>query len=188
MAGPDSGAGPAGRAGENAGYNAERAGDGAGDTPSSGAGGDQPGITPDPAAPAAWLVVATADRAYYDTVIASGAPDAASVTFPAYCPERRFLLTGQEMRIGRRSPARGLIPEIDLTGPPSDPGISRLHAVLIAHPGLGWSVIDPGSENGTLVNGKEIATGVPMPLHDGDRIHVGAWTVITVTKADSAQT
>jgi pSer/pThr/pTyr-binding forkhead associated (FHA) protein len=151
-------------------------------------GGDQPGITPGPAASAAWSVVATADRAYYDTVTASGGPEAASVTFPAYCPERRFALTGQEMRIGRRSASRGLTPEIDLTGPPLDPGISRLHAVLVARPGLGWSVIDPGSENGTLVNGNEIATGVPVPLHDGDRIHLGAWTVITVSTTDSRQT
>jgi pSer/pThr/pTyr-binding forkhead associated (FHA) protein len=91
------------------------------------------------------------------------------------------------MRIGRRSASRGLTPEIDLTGPPLDPGISRLHAVLVARPDLGWSVIDPGSENGTQVNDKEIPTGVPVPLRDGDRIHLGAWTVITISKADSHQ-
>jgi pSer/pThr/pTyr-binding forkhead associated (FHA) protein len=137
-------------------------------------------------APAAWSVVATADRAYYDTVTASGGPEAAAVVFPPYCPERRFELTGREMRIGRRSASRGLNPEIDLTGPPMDPGISRLHAVLVANPDLGWSVIDPGSENGTVVNGHEIATGVPVPLQDGDRIHLGAWTLMTVTKNDGA--
>jgi hypothetical protein len=151
-----------------------------------GAGGEEP-PAPDPAVPAGWSVAATADRAYYDTVTASGGPDAALVTFPPYCPERRFALTGREMRIGRRSASRGLTPEIDLTGPPLDPGISRLHAVLIADPALGWSVIDPGSENGTIVNGKEIPTGVPVQLHDGDRIHLGAWTLITVSKADSDQ-
>jgi hypothetical protein len=141
------------------------------------------GAQPQPA-PAAWSVVATADRAYYDTVTASGGPDAASVVFPSYCPERRFELTGREMRIGRRSASRGLNPEIDLTGPPMDPGISRLHAVLVADPDLGWSVIDPGSENGTVVNGHEIATGVPVPLQDGDRINLGAWTLMTVGKND----
>jgi pSer/pThr/pTyr-binding forkhead associated (FHA) protein len=91
------------------------------------------------------------------------------------------------MRIGRRSASRGLTPEIDLTGPPLDPGISRLHAVLIADPVMGWSVIDPGSENGTIVNGTEIPTGVRVPLHDGDRIHLGAWTLITVSHANSGQ-
>jgi pSer/pThr/pTyr-binding forkhead associated (FHA) protein len=53
---------------------------------------------------------------------------------------------------------------------------------------LGWSVIDPGSENGTIVNSKEIPTGVPVPLHDGDRIHLGAWTLITVSQATAVGT
>jgi hypothetical protein len=133
-----------------------------------------------PGGPAAWTAVVSADREYYDNVIAKGGPDAGGVQFPGYCPERRCRLTGPEMRIGRRSTSRGLEPEIDLTGPPTDPGVSRLHAVLIAEPDGSWGVIDPGSANGTLVNGNEIATGVRVPLHDGDRIHLGAWTLITI--------
>jgi len=120
------------------------------------------------------------DRAYYETVIAAGGPDAASIQFPAYCPKRQFRLTGPEMRIGRHSASRGLGPEIDLTGPPTDPGVSRLHAVLIAQPDGSWAILDPGSENGTSINGSEVATGVAVQLNDGDQIHVGAWTVITV--------
>jgi hypothetical protein len=127
-----------------------------------------------------WTAEVATDRAYYETVIAAGGPDAASIQFPAYCPERRFRLTGPEMRIGRHSASRGLGPEIDLTGPPTDPGVSRLHAVLIAQPDGSWAILDPGSENGTSVNGSEVATGVAVPLHDGDQIHLGAWTVITV--------
>ena len=120
------------------------------------------------------------DHAYYESVVAADGPDAADLQFPDYCPERRFRLTGPEMRVGRHSASRGLEPEIDLTGPPTDPGVSRLHAVLIAEPDGSWVVLDPGSENGTLVNGSEIAAGVRVPLHDGDRIHLGAWTVITI--------
>jgi FHA domain len=131
-------------------------------------------------APAAWTAVVSSDRDYYETVRAASAPDGAAVPFPAYCTERRFRLTGNQMRIGRRSVSRGLEPEIDLTGPPVDPGISRLHAVLIAAPDGSWSVLDPGSANGTLVNGSEIPTGDQVPLYDGDRINLGAWTVITV--------
>ena len=101
-------------------------------------------------------------------------------SFPIYCPERRFRLTGREMRIGRRSTSRGLEPEIDLTGPPADPGISHLHAVLTSGPDGGWSVMDPGSSNGTQVNGSDIAVGVPVPLHDGDRIGIGGWTVVHI--------
>lgn len=128
----------------------------------------------------AWTAVVTADRAYFDRVIAEGGPDAAAIEFPGYCPERRFRLSGPEMRIGRRSVSRGLEPEIDLTGPPTDPGVSHLHAVLMAEPDGGWAVLDPGSANGTIVNGGEIAAGVRVQLHDGDRVCVGAWTVLTI--------
>ena len=73
-------------------------------------------------------------------------------------------------------------PEIDLTGPPADPGVSRLHAVLIAGPDRNWSVVDAGSDNGIVVNGKDVPPGEAVPLRDGDRIHLGAWTVITITR------
>ncbi|HUZ38927.1 MAG TPA: FHA domain-containing protein [Streptosporangiaceae bacterium] len=136
----------------------------------SGGGGAGPGT-----AATAWTAVVTADRAYFDSVVAGGGPDAAAIQFPAYCPERRFRLAGREMRIGRRSASRGLEPEIDLTGPPLDPGISHLHAVLITETDGGWAILDPGSENGTLVNGSEIAAGGRVRLGDGDRICVGAW-------------
>ena len=126
------------------------------------------------------MAVVTADRAYFDSVLAAEGPDAGTLQFPAYCPERRFRLSGPEMRIGRRSVSRGLEPEIDLTGPPADPGISHLHAVLIAQPDGNWAVVDPGSSNGTQVNDGSITTGVPVPLHDGDRICLGAWTVLTI--------
>ena len=148
----------------------------------------QAAIIPDPSpatppAPAAsvtgWSVVVAADRAYYDSVEADSGPDGSGIPFPGYCPERRFQLAGQQMQIGRRSPSRGLEPEIDLTGPPTDPGISRLHAVLLSTPD-GWAVLDPGSSNGTQINGTDLITGVQAPVHDGDRITLGAWTAITV--------
>ena len=121
-----------------------------------------------------------ADRGYYERVQAVTGPEGAAVTFPSYCAERRFQLVGNQMRIGRRSVSRGLAPEIDLTGPPADPGISRLHAVLMATQDGNWAVLDPGSANGTLLNGAEIGVGDQVPLHDGDRINLGAWTAITV--------
>ena len=129
-----------------------------------------------------WSAAVTADRGYFDAVQAASGPDADSIGFPAYCPERRFRLTGGEVRIGRRSASRGIDPEIDLTGPPADPGVSRLHAVLIAAPDGSWSVIDPGSANGTLVNGSEIPANEAVPLRDGDRINLGAWTLVTVSR------
>jgi serine/threonine protein kinase len=144
----------------------------------------EPSVSPSPPAAAAgtWTAVVAADRAYYDSVQAENDQDAALISFPAQLPERRFRLSGTEVRIGRRSVSRRIEPEIDLTGPPTDPGVSRLHAMLIAGPDRSWSVIDPGSPNGILVNGKDVPPGKAVPLRDGDRIHLGAWTVITITR------
>jgi len=127
-----------------------------------------------------WTAVATADRDYFESVTAGDGPDASSIEFPAYCPPRLFRLTGTEVRIGRRSASRGIEPEIDLTGPPTDPGISHLHAVLTAEPDGSWSLLDPGSANGTQLNGTDIATNVRVPLHSGDRICIGGWTALTI--------
>jgi serine/threonine protein kinase len=135
-----------------------------------------------PAPAATWTAVVAADRAYYDRVQAVNDQDAASIRFPDFVPERRFRLSGTEVRIGRRSVSRRIEPEIDLTGPPTDPGVSRLHAVLIAGPDRTWSVVDPDSPNGIVVNGKDVPPGEAVPLRDGDRIHLGAWTVITIVR------
>ncbi len=88
--------------------------------PASTSGGPAPvpgGPAPAVGGPVIWTAVAASDRAYFDEVITAGGPDAAALTFPEYCPERRFRLAGPEMRIGRRSVSQGLEPEIDLTGP-----------------------------------------------------------------------
>jgi pSer/pThr/pTyr-binding forkhead associated (FHA) protein len=135
-----------------------------------------------PAAAGTWTAVVAADRAYYDSVQAVSDTDASSIMFPAFVPERRYQLSGAEVRIGRRSVSRRIEPEIDLTGPPADPGVSRLHAVLTAGPDGSWSVVDAGSPNGIVVNGKDVPAGQAVPLRHGDRIHLGAWTLITVIR------
>ena len=120
------------------------------------------------------------DRVYYDRSKAANNSSGSAVVFPAHVSERRVRLVGGQMRIGRRSATRELRPEIDLAGPPADPGISRLHAVLVAAPDGTWSILDPGSANGTFLNGRQLGTGEQVTLHEGDRINLGAWTVITV--------
>ena len=85
----------------------------------------------------------SADRAYYDSVQATNRPGASGISFPVHCPQRRFRLAGAEVRVGRLSAHSGIDPEIDLTGPPSDPGVSRLHAVLLEAADGSWSVVDP---------------------------------------------
>ena len=122
------------------------------------------------------------DRAYYDRMQSTRSLYGPAVAFPSHSSERELPLVGKQMRIGRRSAARSLKPEIDLAEPPTDPGVSRLHAVLIATADGTWAVLDPGSANGTHLNGREIPIGDLVPLRDGDRINLGAWTVIIVQR------
>jgi hypothetical protein len=150
--------------------------------PRANAGPDVARRGPMPAGPS-WSAVISADRGYFEEIIAEGALDGTAISFPGRYQERFVTLSGTEMRIGRRSASRGIVPEIDLTGPPTDPGISHLHAVLIAQQDGTWLLLDQGSSNGTQVNGRQIASGVPVPLRDGDRIRMGVWTVLTVRAA-----
>jgi FHA domain len=136
---------------------------------------------PPPAA--AWEAVATADRAQFDRLATAG------VTFPEGFGERRFPLREGENRIGRSRGAPGAdAPEIDLAAPPSDPGVSRLHAVLECRPDGTCALRDLGSTNGTTVgeDPAPIAPQTEVPLSDGARIHVGAWTMITVRRAQKS--
>ncbi len=131
---------------------------------------------------AGWRVVVSADREYFERMRAAWGPDADEVTFPAYSPQRVFELTGQQLLIGRRSRSRGVAPEIDLTGPPEDVGVSHTHALLVGNPDGTWSVVDLDSANGTYLNAGtgQLAAHTPTPLHSGDTVHVGAWTTLTV--------
>ena len=129
--------------------------------------------------PTTWTAVVTSDQAYYEQMQQKRG---SNVEFPVINAERRFQLAGKQMRIGRRSAARGVEPEIDLSVPPVDPGISRLHALLLPAADGSWAVLDPGSANGTLLNGREIEPGDLIPLRDGDRINLGAWTAITLRR------
>jgi hypothetical protein len=122
-----------------------------------------------------WEVVATADRAWFDTVRAEG------LVFPTMHVDHRFTLSGNVVTIGRRSTRLGIYPDIDLSAAPEDIGVSRQHAVLRAMPDGAWAIVDPGSANGTYLNDDDrpLPTNQAVALADGDRIHIGAWTTIT---------
>jgi hypothetical protein len=132
-------------------------------------------------AAAGWELTASADRDYFTKMDASG------IEFPVFYPPRRFTLTGERAVIGRRSTSRALVPEIDLGAAPEDVGVSHTHAVLVRTGGT-WSVVDPGSANGTYLNDsvEQLEVNVEHPLADGDRIHVGAWTTLTLQRTARA--
>jgi hypothetical protein len=127
-----------------------------------------------------WVAVVAVDRELFDTTsaVARGfeLPDAA---------ERRVELIGSTIRIGRQSRRHPTAPEIDLSGAPADPGVSREHAQLLRQTDGSWVLVDAGSANGTYLNGS--AERVPrnqlVPLVAGDRIRLGIWTSITLHAA-----
>jgi hypothetical protein len=147
-----------------------------------------------------WTARVWADRDHYELVCARDDRSAPVPDFPREPREFTVELTGEQVAIGRRpvadepvpartgtDPASGTgDPGIDLTGPPRDPGVSHLHAMLLAVGDDRWVLLDAGSTNGTTLNyGNEPLTpGSPVPLGSGDTIHVGAWTTITVRRPD----
>ena len=138
------------------------------------------------AASVEWIATVTADREYYKRVIARGGPD--TVEFPEVFPERRITVQDSTL-IGRNNRKQGVEPGIDLGIHPIDRGVSTQHAVLqIRDDGL--TVTDLGSTNGTSLNDGDdlLGNGEETTLSDGDRIHVGAWTTITVNKSEKRRT
>ncbi|MDL5154698.1 FHA domain-containing protein [Actinomycetospora termitidis] len=140
-----------------------------------------------------WCARVWADRDHYELVRAREDRSAPVPEFPGEPREFTVDLDGDEIAIGRRpvpDEGRGsgetsaTDPGIDLTGPPRDPGVSHLHAVLLAVGDDRWVVLDAGSTNGTTLNygGELLTPGTPVPLDAGDTIHVGAWTTITVER------
>jgi pSer/pThr/pTyr-binding forkhead associated (FHA) protein len=71
--------------------------------------------------------------------------------------------------------AIGRAEENDLTI--EKPTVSRHHAVLTEE-GERWFLEDRGSFNGTFLNGSRIQAGAKVPLRHGDRIGLGAESVV----------
>ncbi len=140
--------------------------------------------SPTTAALGVWTAVVRADREYYTAMMARSDGETAGLYFPQYSPETRVPMTENQITIGRRRNSGGEPPMIDLSRPPEDPGVSHRHAVLVRRADGGWAVIDQDSTNGTTVNGGDetIMPFHPIELNDGDRVHVGAWTTITLRR------
>ncbi|MFF6830483.1 FHA domain-containing protein [Streptomyces sp. NPDC012438] len=137
---------------------------------------------PQPQAHRSWSAVIGPDRAYFMAMMQRSGPEATGLNLPAYSPDKHLPLQGNQISIGRRRHSTGESPDIDLSVPPEDPGVSHQHAVLVQQPDGSWAVVDQNSTNGTTINGGEepIQPYVPVQLQDGDRVHVGAWTTITI--------
>ncbi|MEV4923907.1 FHA domain-containing protein [Streptomyces roseoverticillatus] len=142
------------------------------------------GVPAQQQAPAAWTAVVAPDREYFTAMMNRSGPEAAGLNLPAYSPELQLQLSGPQVTVGRKRHSTGESPDIDLSRPPEDPGVSHQHAMFVQQPDGTWAVVDQDSTNGTTINGSEtpIQPYVPVPLQDGDRVHVGAWTTITLRR------
>jgi hypothetical protein len=138
-------------------------------------------VVPAVSRPVTWHAVVRADRAWFDEVRRQKGADAAALAFPHHAVERRFVLTGAQVAIGRGDAARGTAPDIDLAG--LDPGVSAAHAVLFARADGGWELVDVGSTNGTTLGNGPIPPQQPVQVTDGSVVRLGAWTTITITAA-----
>ena len=133
-----------------------------------------------PAVARTWCVTITADRDYYDRIAPAG------VDFPEVHEPRVVALTADEVTIGRGSRSQEVGPDIDLRDGVEDHGVSHRHARLVRGPDGSYAVVDEGSTNGTTVNGADdpIEPGIPVTVHAGDRVHVGAWTTLVIALGD----
>lgn len=129
---------------------------------------------------ATWEAVIRADRQRFERYPNAG------LSFPAQDGERCFALNGDEVTIGRlQAGGSGASPQIGL----GDPAVSQLHAAFVRQRTGAYSIVDLSSTNGTTINDdpKPIDARTPVPLREGDRVGVGAWTTITVRRRARGQ-
>src|SRR5258708_35849852 len=62
----------------------------------------------------------------------------------------------------------------------NDSGISRGHAEITYNNGV-YFVVDKGSTNHTFVDGNQISSGTPSPLHNGTTIRMGSSTTVKLS-------
>jgi len=118
--------------------------------------------------PTGWRVVVSVDPSLWE----EGSPEP-----PAEVGPFDISLDKPVNLIGRRSPARGIFPEISLN---HDEAVSHRHALIERGPGGGLILRDIGASNGTRLNGKDLEPMRDAQLKDGDQITLGHWTRITV--------
>lgn len=95
-----------------------------------------------------------------------------------------------ELIFGRRDPATGAMPDIDLTPYAGyRMGVSRRHAALRATEDHHIDVWDLGSSNGTFLNGVRLNPHRPYRMHDGDHIRLGQMVIRVIFQPpqDAAQ-
>ncbi|MEO8397847.1 MAG: FHA domain-containing protein, partial [Chloroflexota bacterium] len=93
-----------------------------------------------------------------------------------------------ETSLGRRDPATGTMPDVDLSAYAGYRlGVSRKHAIIrLKNERL--EIYDLGSSNGTSVNGTRLTAHQPNVLRDGDELLLGKMMVRVLFQVRSRRT
>jgi hypothetical protein len=90
-----------------------------------------------------------------------------------------------ETSLGRRDPAGGTMPDVDLTSYAAyRMGVSRRHALLLLKEKR-LQIVDLGSSNGTMVNGVKLVPHQPRALRDGDQLSLGKMSLRLIFQASA---
>ncbi|MBN1565888.1 MAG: FHA domain-containing protein, partial [Anaerolineae bacterium] len=93
-------------------------------------------------------------------------------------PEPIIVKPKSETIFGRRDPATGAMPDVDLTPFAGyRMGVSRRHAAIRQGEEQSLNIWDLGSSNGTYLNGQKLTAHRPYRLHDGDELRLGQMMV-----------
>jgi pSer/pThr/pTyr-binding forkhead associated (FHA) protein len=93
-------------------------------------------------------------------------------------PEPILFKPKNETIFGRRDPATGAMPDIDLTPFAGyRMGVSRRHAAIRFGEEQTLDLWDLGSSNGTFLNGQRLNAHRPYRLHNGDELRLGQMTI-----------
>lgn len=86
---------------------------------------------------------------------------------------KEFVLSENEINIGRWDADNGVFPDVDLDAEDPEAKVSRRHARIVRY-GNQHLVEDLGSTNGTFINrGRRLLPGNRQVIEDGDEIIVG---------------
>lgn len=156
-----------------------------------------PTPSPDPAAapqfiPSSPQYSPVPDRTQYQSRVPSVPPPPTPPPSPQvpllkliHSSGREFNLLGEAGYVGRHSPSKLVVPEIDLTGIPGEDIISRHHARVA----WDWShnayMLVDMSTNGIYLNGNLLTSGVPYRLMNGDSLQLGQENLVSFKVAVS---
>ena len=94
------------------------------------------------------------------------------------CPDPLFFEIEKEAVFGRKDPATGAMPDIDLTPFAGyRMGVSRRHAAISRNAENGLDVRDLGSSNGTFLNGQQLTAHRLYALRNGDELRLGQMVI-----------